>query len=126
LGSIILAENYYQQSLSIRREVQDRRGEGVVLYYLALIAEEREEWKQAEAWHQQSLQIARDMGSGPDIAPSLRALGRLLIEHRDKPAEGCGLLQEAAQIYEQMGLEEETGETRELARKLGCEVSGGR
>ena len=80
-----------QQALAIDREVQDRRGEGVILYYLARIAQEREDFESAEALHRQSLQIARDIGSDVDIAPSLVALGQLLIEQRDARHEGCQL-----------------------------------
>jgi tetratricopeptide (TPR) repeat protein len=113
------AESYYQQSLAIDREVQDRRGEGVVLYSLALIAEARGDLNRAEALHRESLAIGIAVQSGPDIADSWLVLGRFLIEHERNRDEGCQMLRDAISLYHEMGLPGEQ-QARATARLLGC------
>ncbi|HEU0027590.1 MAG TPA: tetratricopeptide repeat protein, partial [Ktedonobacterales bacterium] len=60
-GRLGEAEGYYQQSLAIRREVSDRRGEGVDLSNLGQIAQQRGRLEEAEAYYQQSLAIRREV-----------------------------------------------------------------
>jgi tetratricopeptide (TPR) repeat protein len=119
-GRLDEAADYFEQALVIDREVQDRQDEGVDLYQLAMIAEAKGDIERAEELHRESLAIGVEVQSVPDIADSLRELGRFLIQRRpDKREEGCVMLQQAIQFYHEMGLpSEETA--RETARRLGC------
>jgi tetratricopeptide (TPR) repeat protein len=118
-GQLEAAEGYYQQALAIDREEQDRRGEGVDLYSLALIAEAHGDLERAEALQRESLGIAREVQDGVGIADSCTYLGEFLITRRDKREEGCGMLAEAARLYEQMGVPG-ADEARATAQRLGC------
>jgi hypothetical protein len=75
---------------------------------------------EAEASHRESLRIAYDVQSPQDIADSLAALGRFLLEHqRDTRGKGCQMLQDVAALYELMGVPG-AEQARETARRLGC------
>jgi tetratricopeptide (TPR) repeat protein len=120
-GRLEEAEGYFQQSLAIRREVQDRQGEGVVLAYLALIAENRERYDEAESYYRAALSLALATEDSSNTASMSSALGELLILHRGKRDEGCQMLKQAAQLYEQMGVPG-AEDVRERAQRLGCGV----
>jgi tetratricopeptide (TPR) repeat protein len=66
------AEAFFQQSLTIRREIQDRRGEGAALTALGQVARRRGQLEQAEAFFQQALIILREVqnrqGEGTTLA----------------------------------------------------------
>lgn len=72
--------------LVIGREVQYRRGEGVVFYQLAILA---------EALHRESLAIGIEVQASGCVR-ILCLLGVFLIEKRGKQGEGCATLAEAA------------------------------
>ena len=118
-GRLEEAEGYFQQSLVIRREVQDRRGEGVDLSSLGQIAQRRGRLDAAEGYFQQGLAILREVQDWPDVATLLGILGEFLITKRGKREEGCAMLEEAARLYEEMGVPG-AEEARETAKRLGC------
>src|SRR5262249_2182560 len=108
---------------AIRRKVQDRRGEGMGLSSLALVAEQRGELDLAEALHRESLAIGIEVQTGQDIADTYVHLGEFLITRRDQREEGCMMLKEAARLYEKMGMLA-ADDVRERARHLGCGQAG--
>ena len=85
------AQTYYEQALPILREVQNRRGEGLVLFQLAQIAAAHNEFDRAETLHRESLAIAREIEHTRDIADSLQVLGELLLEQRPGTREEEGV-----------------------------------
>ena len=118
-GQLDAAIALYEQGLVALREVQDRRGEGVILYSLALIAEQQGDLDRAETLHRDSLSIAIEVQSGRDIADSYSYLGTFLITKRQQREEGCGMLAEAARLYDEMGMPG-GDRARATALLLGC------
>jgi tetratricopeptide (TPR) repeat protein/transcriptional regulator with XRE-family HTH domain len=115
------AEKYLTEALSMHREVLDQEGEGNALSFLGDLAIIR-----AEELYRESLKIFRNGGQNRYTADALMLLGSFLIKARDKQEEGCSMLLEAAQLYEQMGIynaEMELPSARkawEIAQRLGC------
>ena len=132
-GELEVAETYFQQALAVGREVHVHQGEGegedggkgVDLGLLAHIAAARGDSDQAEAFYRQSLTIALDGQDGLGIASSKAGLGELLIRQRGQPEEGCRLLAEAAQVYDELGFSEQADRTQVTAQLLGCAETGG-
>jgi tetratricopeptide (TPR) repeat protein len=120
-GQLEAAEGCCQQALAIDREVQNREGEGVDLYSLALLAEARGDLDRAEALHRQSLALAIEVQNGQDIADSYWYLGEFLLTKREQRDEGCAMLAEAARLYEQMGVPG-AERARVTAQALGWEA----
>ncbi len=118
-GDVAGAEAAYQQFQQIMHQVGDQQQEGVALYQLAVIAEQRGEYDQAEEWHRQSLAIGVAIDNAQDIADSLLALGRFLIQRRNNAAEGCPMLTRALQLYEAMGMPQ-AARARQIAEQYGC------
>jgi tetratricopeptide (TPR) repeat protein len=119
-GRLEEAEGYFEQALAIRREVQDRRGEGIDLANLGLLAEKREQWDEAEAWYRQGLAGVRETQDAASEASIALSLGEVLIRHLEQQQEGCQLVGEAIAVYEQMGLVEQAMDARATAKRLGC------
>jgi len=94
----------------------------VTLYRLALIAEEQRDLDRAEALHRESLALGREIGHAQDTADSLRALGRFLVERRDRREEGCRMLREATGLYEEMGQADAAQDVRRTLQRLGCDA----
>src|SRR5262249_4402873 len=114
------AERYYSESLVIRRQVRDRQGEGITLPQLGRGAGNRGALEQAQACFQQALAIPLGVqGTHKYAAAAVRA-GTFFIEQRQKRDEGCALLQQAIELYAQMGAPEEHL-ARETAQRLGCD-----
>ena len=90
MGKLDEAEGYFQQSLVIDREVQDRQGEGVVLSLLGQIAQRRGKLDEAEGYFQQSLVIRREVQDRQGEGAVLSSLGRI--------AQRRGKLDELAEI----------------------------
>ena len=75
----------------------------------------------AQDYHQQALDISREIRDRRQEASQLANLG-LLAAHRGRTKEACRLVGEAAAIYEDIGA---GGEGRDIVRwtlqELGCE-----
>ena len=124
------AKQLLQQALAIHREVQDREGEGVVLSRLAHLAEAQDELENAEKQYQASLDIFRTAQLGRLIPNALLEFGRFLIERRGRQEEGCSMLLQAAQLYDNMGIHStemdlpSKQKAQEIAQRLGCSWQG--
>lgn len=91
-----------------------------MLFDLAMIADQRNELNIAERYNRETLKVAIEIGAKFEVATSLLALGRFLITRRGYYDEGCRLLQEAARLFDQMGIPG-GDEARKAIRDLGCE-----
>ena len=60
-GRLEEAESYFQQALTILREVQDRRGEANALSSLGEVALQRGQLEEAEAYYRRALVMVREM-----------------------------------------------------------------
>ncbi|MGK7943972.1 MAG: tetratricopeptide repeat protein [Microcystaceae cyanobacterium] len=75
LGEYQSAIDYYKQSLTIAREIGDRRGEANSLGNLGVAYDSLGEYQSAIDYHQQQLTIAREIGDRKGEANSLGNLG---------------------------------------------------
>ncbi|HEX5337586.1 MAG TPA: tetratricopeptide repeat protein, partial [Gallionella sp.] len=122
LGDYAQAQDYYQQTLAIRRKIGDKSGEGATLNNLSQIYDARGDYATALDYLQQSLAIRREIGdkSGEgatlnnlshihmvrgDYATALKHLKQSLSLRReigDKSGEGS-TLNNISQIYKARG-----------------------
>lgn len=101
-GDYPAAQAHYERCLSIRHELGDRPGVGVVLSNQGLLAYERGDFAAARALHEQSLAIDRELGDRWGVAVSLLHLGSLAMMQGDYPAAraSCG---ESLAIFRELG-----------------------
>ncbi len=82
-GDYAQARDYYQQSLSIKRDISDQHGIARSLINLGLVAYRQGDYLQARDDLQQSLSIYRDIGGQQGIAESLASLGSVAYRQGD-------------------------------------------
>ncbi len=75
LGDFVKAEGFYQRSLAMGKELDDKGGIAVSLHQLGRIAHFRENYEEAERYYQQSLKIKKELRDKMGIAGSLYQLG---------------------------------------------------
>ena len=112
LGNYRQAIDFYQKSLEIAREINDRTGEGVVLGNLGNAYYNLGEYQRTLAFHRQSLEIAREIGNrtGEGIA-----LGNLGLAYQN-----LGEYQQAIAFHEQsLEIRREIGNRRAQGSALG-------
>lgn len=98
------AEQHLDQALARARLLEDLRDVGEICYHQARMAETNGDFVRAESLYRESLALFDDTQSGFDRAAAQLALGRLLIEKREKPDEGQRLLGSAAQWQAAIGI----------------------
>jgi len=91
----------------------------MVLFRLASIAEAGGDLDRAEPLYRESLTIATELESTPDIADVSLDLGRFLVERRGNRDEGLPMLDHAARLYAEIGLPD-AEDARATAQRLGC------
>jgi class 3 adenylate cyclase/tetratricopeptide (TPR) repeat protein len=62
-GNYVLAQEYYEQSHNITREIGDRTAEGFTLVNLGFVAGMQGDFVAARSYHEQSLYLAREIGN---------------------------------------------------------------
>lgn len=102
----------HQASLSLRREIGERRGIAASLHALGNVAYERGDGGLAQPLYEESLALAREAGSKRDMAVSLNALGNAILRRGD-----CG--RAGALHRESLALRQELGDQRGIAVALG-------
>jgi tetratricopeptide (TPR) repeat protein len=111
LGRYEEALSYYQQSLEIEREIEDRQGEAISLNNLGIAYNSLGRYEEAISYYQQSLEIYREIGNRRGIADSLNGLGAayyFLVRY-----------QEAISYYQQsLEIQREIGNRRGVAASL--------
>ncbi len=76
------AELYYQQSLDINIEFNDRSGQANTYHNLGMVAQEQRKWEQADHYYQQSLDIKIEFNNRYEKAVTYHQLGLLAVEQR--------------------------------------------
>ena len=102
LGKKPEALDYYRQALAIRREVGDRRGEGVTLYNLGRVYNSLGQKPEALDYFQQALVISREVGDRGREGRTLSNLGRV-YDSLGKKSEALDYYQQALVISREVG-----------------------
>ena len=82
-GDYVRAVEDLEASLSLYREVGDRRGEAYALCFLGWIALDRSDLQRAEALLEESLALSRAAGTARDVSVALNALAMLNVYRGD-------------------------------------------
>ncbi len=87
------AEQYYQQSLQLKIEYNDRYAQADTYHELGMVAKEQQQWQQAEQYYQQALQLKIEYNDRNAQADTYHQLGMVAQEQRQ--------WQQAEQYYQQ-------------------------
>ena len=102
---------HYEESLGLRRELDDRRGTALALNNLGVVAQLRGEYGRTVVLHDESLALFRTLGDTRGIAAVLSSLGTLASSRGDFVA--------ADELYvESAVLFRELGDSRDIAACL--------
>src|SRR5262249_19933195 len=97
------AEARYEESLTLYRELGDRRGVSLCLHGLGWLAIwKRNNFAAARTLLEERLAIAREIGDKKDIAAALANLGDMMCYNGDYRA-GVAMLEDGLAIYRQIG-----------------------
>jgi tetratricopeptide (TPR) repeat protein len=121
-GDYPAAHALYEQSLTMRRELGDRRGVGAVLNNQGLLAYEQGDYAAARVLHEESLAIDRELGDRWGVAISLVHLGGLAMMQGDYPSARA-MNEESLAIFRELG---DRGHIANALRNLGslCSQEG--
>ena len=110
-GDYAVAWALYEESLAIRRELEDKNGITASLNNLGLIACEQGNYAQARALYEESLAIARELGDKSSLAYTLNNLGNVANDEGDNAV--------ARLVYEEsLATWRELGDTWGIAASL--------
>ena len=101
----------YEESLGLRRELDDRRGTALTLNNLGVVAQLRGDYDRAVALHEESLTLFRTLGDERGVALSLLTMGTMAQLQGD-------LARATAQYKESLALFHALGDTRGIAAVL--------
>jgi len=101
-GDFREAQQQWQQSLRIRRELGDRLGTCISLHNLGAVADDLGELEAAIQLYQESLAIRNELGDRLGSGSTLNNIGHLLVRTGDY-AEAERLLRENLNIQEELG-----------------------
>jgi tetratricopeptide (TPR) repeat protein len=101
-GDFREAEQQWQQSLRIRRELGDRLGVCISVHNLGAVADDLGELEEAIQFYRESLAIRNELGDRLGSGSTLNNIGHLLIRTGDY-AEAERLLHENLTILEELG-----------------------
>jgi predicted ATPase len=96
-GDYVRAVEDLEASLSLYREVGDRRGEAYALCFLGWIALDRSELQRAEALLEESLALSRAAGTPRDVSVALNALAMLHV-YRGAYASATAMQEESLSL----------------------------
>ncbi len=102
LADFAAAEEWYQRSLSLSRQIGDKRGESACLNNCALIQWELGDIKSAEEGFLNALDLYRELGSRLGEAKALNNLANAAADRGDYSAS-LQYLKQALQIHTEMG-----------------------
>ncbi len=118
-GRMPEARGYYLQSLERFRKVGDRKGEGLALHSLGILAMQTSDPTGAKDYLTQSLEVRRQIGDRQGVGQALNSLGILFLD-LDPPAA-------KPYLTESLEIRRELGEERNVAltlRSLGSLSKG--
>jgi len=101
LGQYQEALNFYQQSLDIRRQIGDRRGEGLTLNNMGFVYRRLDQYKKALEFYQQALAIRREIGDRGGEASTLNNLG-IVYRDTNQPSKAIRNLEASFKITLEM------------------------
>ena len=102
---------HYEESLGLRRELDDRRGTALALNNLGVVAQLRGDYDRAVALHDESLALFRALGDERGVALSLVTMGTMAQLQGD-------LARATAHYEESLALFQALGDTRGIAAVL--------
>jgi predicted ATPase/class 3 adenylate cyclase/DNA-binding CsgD family transcriptional regulator len=102
---------FYEESLELRRELEDRRGTALALNNLGVVAQLRGDFDHAVALHEESLALFRTLGDERGVALSLLTMGTMAQLQGD-------LTRATAHYEESLALFQAFGDTRGIAGVL--------
>jgi predicted ATPase/DNA-binding CsgD family transcriptional regulator len=102
---------FYEESLGLRRELEDSRGTALALNNLGVVAQLRGDYDRAVALHEESLVLFRTLGDERGVALSLLTMGTMAQLQGD-------LARAAAHYEESLALFQALGDTRGIAASL--------
>jgi tetratricopeptide (TPR) repeat protein len=118
LGQYQRAIEYYQQSLEIEQEIGDRSGEAAALLGLGNVYYSLESYQRAIEYSQQSLEIARETGECSVQANAWCNLA-IPLEKLGQKSEALTAYQNARELYQAMGLDEDVKRCDNAIQLLG-------
>ncbi|MGE0545042.1 MAG: tetratricopeptide repeat protein [Dehalococcoidia bacterium] len=101
-GEFERAEAWYEEALSLWRELGDRRNVAVALHNLGVSALKRRDFERAEALHSESLAIARELGDQPTVAISINLWG-VLARNRGDNERARACYEESLALFRALG-----------------------
>jgi len=111
IGDYAAARLAWEESLSIWRKLEDRKGMATALDNLGVLARTQGELERARALHSESLAVSRDLGHRSGMASTLNNLGIVALDQCDY---------EAAYAYqeESLAIKQESGDQWGAATSL--------
>ncbi len=101
-GNFQMARSLYEDSLALRRELDDKPNIGALLSNLGILARYRGEQDISIELHESALAIRRDVGDKAAIANSLNNLGNVLLDV-GRGSEARARLEEALLLLREVG-----------------------
>ncbi len=98
LSDVGRAEELYKESLTLFRELGDRKGIAKTLLYLGEISSIQGDYAKADALYEESLKIRRELGDSEGIAETLMYLGNTLYFLQGNYAGSQALYEESLEI----------------------------
>lgn len=102
LGQYEQALDYYQQALTVSREVGDRLNEGIVLSNTALIYDNQGRYAEALDYYEQALTILREIGDRTSEGITLSNIGSV-YRHLGDSSKALDYYQQALAIHTEIG-----------------------
>jgi tetratricopeptide (TPR) repeat protein len=115
------AEESYEKSLEIKRQVGDSLGQARTLVNLVQVYRGRTQLGAAIEASTRAIQLFAAVRHTIGLARAKRTLGRLYVEH-GAPLEARGALQEATELFARAGAESEARETQREFASIGRDV----
>ncbi len=79
------ARSFYEQSLALRRELGDKRGEAESLRSLGILASHEGDYSTARSLYEESLALMKELGDKRGVAESLNSLGGVAYNEGNYP-----------------------------------------
>jgi len=102
LGNVVRARAQAEQSLSIARELGDRRAMGHALHGLGVLTAEQGDLAAARALIEEGLALSRAVGDRPFVGLALHNLGLFAVRENDEETARARI-EESRQVWQELG-----------------------